>query len=750
MSRRIALSTLVALAVALPATAAEFRVIGYMPSWSGSNATVQYDKLTIINYAFANPNSNGTLKPIDNTAKLTDLVSRAHAQNVKVVLSLGGWNDGNDSAFESLAGNSTARTTFVNACVNVANQYNLDGIDIDWEYPDPGTSATNYGLMMNQLCTAMHQRGKTCSAAVISSGSQGGGVPSSVFSYIDYIMLMAYDGGAGSQNSPYSLAVSSMDYWLGRGLPASKCVLGVPFYGRGSSFDQYRLYNEIVALDPTAPNKDMSNGYGYNGIQTIKNKTTLAMQRGGGIMNWELSGDTTGSSSLMLAIDQVVKAGGTPRPTPTPTSTPTPTVTPTPTPVGNFIEVTPGASMVTASTSDANVPGNTVDNSLATRWSGNGDGAWIKYDLGSIRTVAFVKVAVYQGNARRNRFDIQTSTDNATWTTRLANVQSSGTTTAEETYDIADVSARWVRYLGHGNTGASIPTMNSVTEVSVFAPQMPCPTETPISMPAPTGLFATGAGTTIQLSWRSGTNGSGAHEYEVHRSTTAGSGYAKLATVNTSGTPDAGYTDTAVVQGTTYYYRVNEIFSWTSGIPPCPVQNHRVPGPMSNEASASTGGTPPTPTPTPTTTATPTATVPPTYTEVTPAGSAVTASTNDGNVPANTVDNNFGTRWSGSGDGAWLQLDLGTARTIGHVNVAAYQGNLRRNRFDIQVSSGGGVWTTVRAGAQMSGTTTAEETFDFDDVSARWVRYVGHGATINAGGTSTWNSVTEVSVFALP
>src|SRR5688500_14484816 len=89
----------VALAMAAPASA-QFRVIGYMPSWSGSNASVQYDKLTIINYAFANPNSNGTLKPIDNTAKLSDLVSRAHARNVKVVLSLGGWNGGDDSAFE--------------------------------------------------------------------------------------------------------------------------------------------------------------------------------------------------------------------------------------------------------------------------------------------------------------------------------------------------------------------------------------------------------------------------------------------------------------------------------------------------------------------------------------------------------------------------------------------------------------------------------------------------------------------------
>jgi hypothetical protein len=137
--------------------------------------------------------------------------------------------------------------------------------------------------------------------------------------------------------------------------------------------------------------------------------------------------------------------------------------------------------------------------------------------------------------------------------------------------------------------------------------------------------------------------------------------------------------------------------------------------------------------------------------EITPGAGAVTASTNDGNLPGNTVDNNLGTRWSGSGDGAWLQLDLGTTRSVTGVGIAVYQGNGRRNRFDIQVSTGGGVWTNALTGAQSSGTTTAEELHNFPTAqSARYVRYLGHTATLNAGGTSQWNSVTEVSIFATP
>jgi beta-glucanase (GH16 family) len=134
--------------------------------------------------------------------------------------------------------------------------------------------------------------------------------------------------------------------------------------------------------------------------------------------------------------------------------------------------------------------------------------------------------------------------------------------------------------------------------------------------------------------------------------------------------------------------------------------------------------------------------------EITPGAGGVSASSSDANVPANAVDNNVSTRWSASGDGQWLRLDLGSVRAVSHVRVAAYQGNLRRNRFDIQVSSDNATWTTVLAGAETSGTSTAEQTFDFANVNARYVRYVGHGATLNAGGTSAWNSVSEISVFA--
>ena len=291
-----------------------------------------------------------------------------------------------------------------------------------------------------------------------------------------------------------------------------------------------------------------------------------------------------------------------------------------------YVEVTSGA---TASTNDGNLPANAVDADLGTRWSGSMDGAWLQLDLGVARTIGFVKVAVYQGNARHNIFDIQVL-NGSTWTT-VHSATSSGTTTALETYDFTDVDARFVRYLGHGATlnAGGTSTWNSVSEMEVFA-VVPTPTATPLPAITPTP---------------------------------------------------------------------------TSTSPP----------------SA-------TPTPTP---------------GLVKLSATATASTDDGNVPANTLDGSLTTRWSGNGDGAWIQYDLGTTNTVGLVKIAVYNGNSRQNRLDLQVSgTSSGPWTTLLANVSTSGTTTQLETFDIPDSAARFVRYVGHMSNVG-----TFNSVTEVEVW---
>ncbi|WP_025145632.1 glycosyl hydrolase family 18 protein [Pedobacter jeongneungensis] len=279
-----------------------FRVVGYMPSWAGAVNQIQFSKLTHVNYAFVLPNSTGGLQPVENPSKLQSLVSSGHAAGVKVLIAVGGWNNGNDSAFESLAANSTYRTNFTNNMISFVSQYNLDGVDIDWEYPDNGSSANNYTLLMQQLSTALHNNGKLLTAAVVSEN--GGSIQNAVFTAVDFLNLMAYDGG-GANHSTYNYAVNSINYWQGRGLSAAKTTLGVPFYGRSSS--SYLDYKDILAQGGS-PNSDTFGNIGYNGIPTIKSKTNLAYDRTGGIMIWDLNADATGGNSLLSAINEAIIA----------------------------------------------------------------------------------------------------------------------------------------------------------------------------------------------------------------------------------------------------------------------------------------------------------------------------------------------------------------------------------------------------------------------------------------------------------
>ena len=119
----------------------------------------------------------------------------------------------------------------------------------------------------------------------------------------------------------------------------------------------------------------------------------------------------------------------------------------------------------------------------------------------------------------------------------------------------------------------------------------------------------------------------------------------------------------------------------------------------------------------------------------------VTASSHDGNVPENTLDNNLSTRWSALGDGQWIRYDLGEPAVIDDVDIAFYKGDQRRTRLDIQVSNNASSWQTLWSGQQPA-QTTALQKINVQDTNARYLRIVGHG---NDAGTM-WNSLTEVRI----
>ena len=79
--------------------ATDFKIIGYLPGRSVDTASIAFHRLTHINFAFAIPAKNGGgLDALRNADKLAALVEKAHRNNVKVFISIGGWSIGDGAA----------------------------------------------------------------------------------------------------------------------------------------------------------------------------------------------------------------------------------------------------------------------------------------------------------------------------------------------------------------------------------------------------------------------------------------------------------------------------------------------------------------------------------------------------------------------------------------------------------------------------------------------------------------------------
>jgi len=292
-------------------------VVAYVPNWIDLGAfseTIDYSKITHINIAFENPeNAEGDLS---FSREDSALIAQARTNGVKVLMSIGG---GSASGSKTLLKrydhllNETNRAGFVQKLVDYVSSHELDGLDVDIEGP---AINQNYGAFIADLSKALKSRGKLLTAA-LSKGYGGDHVPDSVFAQLDFVNIMAYDGAgywnpqSPGQHSSFNFTKDNVSYWLDRGLPKSKAVLGVPFYGYGFG-EAFRkrdyAYSQIIAAYPGAEKLDqVGNTIWYNGIPTIKAKAQYVVDQGlAGMMIWSLDSDVKGERSLLSAMHETL------------------------------------------------------------------------------------------------------------------------------------------------------------------------------------------------------------------------------------------------------------------------------------------------------------------------------------------------------------------------------------------------------------------------------------------------------------
>lgn len=295
-----------------------FKVVGYYflrsalrdTSYADSNY-IFLNKITHLNIAFINPDSNGNF---NQQLAIDSLVKKAHQKNVKVLASIAG--GGPHEYYHQLL-QKDKRKIFISNLISLVKRYHFDGIDVDLEGEDIDL---NYADFITELSDALQPLHKLMTSAIATAYKDI--LPDKALRRFDFVNVMSYDNTGPwrpdnpGDHSPYSMAVADLDYWHNiRAIPKNKLVLGLPFYGYGFGPKDSPVlsmdYKHIVALYPNAQLSDTLALRGnmflyFNNKDMIKRKTQLAMQKASGVMIWQLLGDADGGNSLLNVINEVI------------------------------------------------------------------------------------------------------------------------------------------------------------------------------------------------------------------------------------------------------------------------------------------------------------------------------------------------------------------------------------------------------------------------------------------------------------
>lgn len=300
-----------------------YYVVGCFPSYRNPAEVpdIKFRMTNLVIYAFFGVNATGTLT-VNSPATLDAVIVKARANNAKVFVGINDGSGDGKTNFKNMAATAAGRNNFVKDVMAKVRQYSFDGVDMDWEFPTTadGTDIT-FTALMKELSDSLHRDAKYYLSTAVTAGKYSGSIrdaiKTEVFGYADIFNVMAYDDFSTTvayrHHSDYTLAQTCLNYWLtARGMPASKCVLGLPAYGRPSGITQTGTvlpYKSILAqgANPLYDSAVVTSGsfvnytIYYNGQYTVKRKAKLAKDIANGVMMWEKWQDAMDGTSLLKA-----------------------------------------------------------------------------------------------------------------------------------------------------------------------------------------------------------------------------------------------------------------------------------------------------------------------------------------------------------------------------------------------------------------------------------------------------------------
>ncbi len=384
-----------------------------------------------------------------------------------------------------------------------------------------------------------------------------------------------------------------------------------------------------------------------------------------------------------------------------------------------------------------NIVDNLFDGDLNTRWSANLDPVYATIDLGEVKRFAEVRIAYYKGDQRRAYFDLQRSDDGINWTDIRTGFQSSGTTLEPELFPFEAQEARYLRYVGRGNSASDWSSLTEMTILGGDATSRGDVLHVPIASTASDQDRTNGPANLydgrLDTRWAAFGNPQYAvldlgSKKPVHKIKIAFSkgdlrnAYFDIQ-ASDNGTDWTDWDTGMASSGTSlaleqfvlplretrylrYMGRGNSLNEWNS------LQELEIYGPGPGN-------------------------------ETIHVPVSVDAPIKDrGNIGDNMFDGDLGTRWSAFANPATATIDLGSPKSFNELRIAYYKGDTRQAYFDLQRSDDGSTWTTFATGMASSGTTLGFEPYPFSRQTARYLRYVGRGNSLN-----DWNSITEMQII---
>ncbi len=353
-----------------PPSRPRYEVIGYVFGRGEvlHGSTIAAAKMTRINYAFFGL-KNGVIvergeHDSENLATLTAL--RKENPQLQVLISVGGGGTGS-AGFSDMAVTPQGRHRFAQSAVAAVQRYDLDGVDVDWEYPGYTHVKTttvrpddrqNYTLLLKELRQRFDREQKRLGRPLVTSSATGATQiwldhtdMRAASKWLTTVNMMCYDWysstakNTGHDSPLYTVADDrkhisiddAVQKNLAAGVPARKLVVGVPFYGRrwdgvgdtqhglwqpidgnGSDFGSveplinqqgFTRYWDSTAAAPYLYNAETKTFITYNDAESEAARTAYVRDHGlGGIMFWQYTGDP--HNVLLNAIDAGLKNKG--------------------------------------------------------------------------------------------------------------------------------------------------------------------------------------------------------------------------------------------------------------------------------------------------------------------------------------------------------------------------------------------------------------------------------------------------------